>query len=167
MDRVLVDKQHPEIYRALLDVAKAVRAAAASAGLDRRLVELVNLRVSQLNGCAFCLDVHTAAAVRAGETAQRLAVLPAWRATDLFSDKEKAALTLAESATTLPDAATQDEHYAFAQRTLSPTELSTVVWIATSMNAFNRVSILSRHPVYPKPSRFGTEPRNAFKEENR
>lgn len=148
--RVLIDKQSPEVYRAMIEVARAVRKAAQDAGLDRTLVELVNIRVSQINGCAYCLHVHVRDALRAGETAQRLAVLPAWRDTTLFSPREQAALTLAESLTALPDARSQDQDYADARTHLSPEELSVVSWIAISMNAFNRVSVVSRHRVLPE-----------------
>lgn len=148
--RVLIDKQSPEVYRAMIEVARAVRKAAQDAGLDRTLVELVNIRVSQINGCAYCLHVHVRDALRAGETAQRLAVLPAWRDTTLFSPREQAALTLAESLTALPDARSQDQDYADARAHLSPEELSVVSWIAISMNAFNRVSVVSRHRVLPE-----------------
>src|SRR4249919_3515684 len=101
-ERVLIDKRCPRVYHSLLALAKAVRDAAQEVGLDRRLVELVNIRVSQINGCAYCLDVHTNAALRHGEDQRRLAVLPAWRDTALFSAREQAALTLAESITALP-----------------------------------------------------------------
>lgn len=148
--RVLIDKQSPEVYRAMIEVARAVRKAAQDAGLDRTLVELVNIRVSQINGCAYCLHVHVRDALRAGETAQRLAVLPAWRDTTLFSPREQAALTLAESLTALPDARSQDQDYADARTHLSPEELSVVSWVAISMNAFNRVSVVSRHRVLPE-----------------
>ncbi|MFD7682639.1 carboxymuconolactone decarboxylase family protein, partial [Streptomyces sp. NPDC060187] len=93
--RVFVDKQSPKAYHALVETSEAVRAVAAEAGLDRVLVELVNLRVSQINGCAFCLDVHTRAALRAGDSTRRLGVLAAWRETELFTDRERAALALA------------------------------------------------------------------------
>lgn len=83
--RVFIDKQSPKAYHALTETAEAVRAVAADAGLDRALVELINLRVSQVNGCAYCLNVHTRAALRAGETTQRLGVLAAWRDTELFT----------------------------------------------------------------------------------
>ncbi|GAA4669258.1 MULTISPECIES: carboxymuconolactone decarboxylase family protein [Amycolatopsis] len=144
-ERVFVDKQHPRAYQALLDVAKAARAAAREAGLDRGLVELVNLRVSQLNRCAYCLALHTEALHKLGET--RLAVLPAWDETDLFSPVESAALRLAESLTTLPDTAAQDAAYAQAAEVLTPDQLSAVEWVVVTINAFNRVSIGSRHPV--------------------
>ncbi|MBY6410111.1 carboxymuconolactone decarboxylase family protein [Rhodococcus sp. BP-252] len=148
--RVLIDKHDPEVFKAQVAVAKAVRAATHDAGMDRRFVELVNVRVSQINRCAYCLDVHGAAAVAAGETPQRLSVLPAWRDTTLFDDRERAALTLAESVTTLPDSASQDRDYAFSRKVLSDKEISALCWVAIAMNAFNRISIVSRHTVRPQ-----------------
>jgi len=145
--RVPVDKQTPQVYRAYVEVAKAVRRAAKDVGLGPSLVELITVRVSQINGCASCLNMHVRDALAAGETTQRLAVLPAWRDTTLFTAKEQAALTLAESITTLPDPRTQDEDYADARGHLSAEELSAISWVAITMNAFNRISIVSRHTV--------------------
>ncbi|GAA3398526.1 carboxymuconolactone decarboxylase family protein [Streptomyces roseoviridis] len=145
--RVFVDKQSPRAYHALVQTADAVRATAAEAGLDRILVELVNLRVSQLNGCAFCLDVHTRAALRAGDTTRRLGVLPAWRDTELFTARERAALVLAEATTHPADALAQERAYETARAALTDEEISAVIWVAIAINAFNRVSILSKHPV--------------------
>ncbi|MEU0939501.1 MULTISPECIES: carboxymuconolactone decarboxylase family protein [unclassified Embleya] len=147
--RVFVDKRSPRAYKALTGTAEAVREAAAEAGLNRPLVELINIRVSQLNACAFCLDLHTRTALRAGETAQRLAVLPAWRDTALFSARERAALALAEATTHPADAGAQEVAYAAARATLTDDEISAVIWVAITMNAFNRVSIMSKHPVRP------------------
>ncbi|WP_329237240.1 carboxymuconolactone decarboxylase family protein [Streptomyces sp. NBC_00111] len=149
--RVYVDKQSPKAYHAMTATAEAVRTAAQEAGLPRTLVELVNLRVSQINGCAFCLDVHTRAALRAGETTQRLGVLPAWRDTEVFTDQERAALALAEATTHPADAALQEDAYATARRTLSDDEISAVIWVAIAINAFNRVSVMSKHPVRGVP----------------
>ena len=147
--RVFVDKQSPKAYHALAETAEATRAVAAEAGLDRRLVELVNLRVSQLNGCAYCLDVHTRAALRAGDTTQRLGVLAAWRDAQLFTARERAALALAEATTHPADAGAQEAAYATARAALTDDEISAVIWVAITMNAFNRVSIMSKHPVRP------------------
>ncbi|MFF5427961.1 MULTISPECIES: carboxymuconolactone decarboxylase family protein [unclassified Streptomyces] len=149
--RVFVDKQSPKAYHALVQTAEAVRATAADAGLDRILVELVNLRVSQINGCAACLDVHTRAALRAGETTRRLGVLPAWRDTELFTPRERAALGLAEAVTDPADALAQERAYAEAREVLDEEVLSAVIWVAITINAFNRVSILSKHPVRESP----------------
>ena len=110
------------------------------------------MRVSQINRCAYCLNLHTTAAVKAGETTQRLAVLTAWRAAPaLFSEKERAALTLAESITTLPDEETQDHQYRCARAVLTEDEVAAVSWLAIAMNSFNRISIVSRHRVRAKP----------------
>ncbi|MFF4852527.1 carboxymuconolactone decarboxylase family protein [Streptomyces sp. NPDC001194] len=152
-DRIHVDKQSPAAYRALVKTADAVRTTAAEAGLDRLLVELVNLRVSQLNGCAVCLDVHTRAALRAGETTRRLGVLAAWRDTELFTARERAALALAEATTHPADALAQERAYARAREVLDDDEISAVIWVAITINAFNRVSILSKHPVREAPIR--------------
>ncbi|MFF4470267.1 carboxymuconolactone decarboxylase family protein [Streptomyces sp. NPDC001599] len=149
--RVFVDKQSPEAYAALRATAEAVRGVAEAAGLDRILVELVNIRVSQLNACAYCLNAHTRAALRGGETTQRLGVLPAWRDTELFSPRERAALALAEATTHPADAGAQSAAYAEARGVLSDDEISAVIWVAISINAFNRVSVLSKHPVRGAP----------------
>ncbi|MBP2188868.1 AhpD family alkylhydroperoxidase [Nocardia goodfellowii] len=145
--RVWIDKQHPQVFRALTGVAAQVRAAGAATGLERRLIELVNVRVSQINGCASCLDIHQRAALKAGVSAQELAVLPAWRRTELFTAQERAALAIAEITTALPEEATMAREYAFARRALSDAQISAVIWVATTIAAFNRVSIMSSHPV--------------------
>ncbi|MFD6276042.1 carboxymuconolactone decarboxylase family protein [Streptomyces sp. NPDC060209] len=149
--RVYVDKQSPKAFHAMTAAAEAVRTVAQEAGLHRNLVELVNLRVSQINGCAYCLDVHTRAALRAGETAQRLGVLAAWRDTEVFTAQERAALALAEATTHPADGVLQEDAYATARRSLSEDEISAVVWVAITINAFNRVSIMSKHPVRGVP----------------
>jgi AhpD family alkylhydroperoxidase len=148
--RIFIDKQTPKAYHALVQTSEAVRTAAAEAGLDRTLVELVNLRVSQINGCAYCLQVHTRAALRAGETPQRLGVLAAWRDTELFTDGERAALALAEATTAAADGAAQDAAYAAAREVLTEDQTAAIIWVAVTINAFNRVSIMSAHPVRPE-----------------
>jgi AhpD family alkylhydroperoxidase len=142
-----IDKQSPSAYKALIGVSTAVTALAKETGLPRSLVELVNVRVSQLNGCASCLEVHHRRADDAGVSAKQLATVAVWRDTELFDEREQAALRLAEIATTLPDHDTAEREYARARDVLSDDELSAVIWVATTINAFNRVSILSRHTV--------------------
>ena len=144
-----IDKQSPSAYKALIGVSTAVQNTAKDAGLSRTLVELINVRMSQLNGCPSCLEVHNHKALSAGVTEKQLATLSVWRDTELFDDRERAALRLAEIATTLPDHDTADREYARARTVLTDDELSAVIWVATAINAFNRVSILSRHPVKP------------------
>jgi len=151
-DRLFIDKQSPEVYRSMSAVAAEASATAQAAGLDPLLVELVNIRISQLNGCGFCLDLHVRRAVKNGETPQRLAVLPAWRDVDLFSPTDAAALALAETITTLPDHHERERDRIRAREQLSADQFSAVSWLAITMNAFNRVSIISGHPVRPRPA---------------
>lgn len=146
-DRFFLDKSDPTIWKALNGFALQVRDASEAAGLDRALVELVSVRISQLNGCAFCLDLHTRLAREAGQTEQRLAVLPAWREAGIFSELEQAALVVAEAATILPDEETRLADLDGARNLLTDTQYSALQWLAIAMNAYNRVSILSRHPV--------------------
>jgi AhpD family alkylhydroperoxidase len=145
--RIYLDKQSPSVFRALTGTARELRARAAEAGIDRSVLELVNVRVSQINRCAYCLDRHTRIALDGGETPQRLAVLPAWRETTLFSSLEQAALEIAEAVTLVADAHLDDEAYTLVREHLSDNQLSLLTWAAITINAFNRVSILSGHPV--------------------
>lgn len=144
---IYLDKQHPAVWRALNGLGLKVREAADAAGIDRKTIELLNVRISQINGCAYCLDMHVRDAMEAGESQQRLAVLPAWRETALFTDKERAALALAECITELPDHRTTELEEGYARQHLSADEFSAVGWLVITMNAFNRVSITSHHPV--------------------
>lgn len=147
MTRVPVNKQSTSVYRAYLDAAAEVRARAEDAGLSRTVLELVNLRVSQINGCAFCLNMHSKALLETGDTVQRIAVLPAWRDTQLFSDTERAALEIAETVTWISDTHLDDDEYMLLREHLTDDQVSLLIWSAITINAFNRVSIMSRYPV--------------------
>ncbi|MFL4474067.1 carboxymuconolactone decarboxylase family protein [Paeniglutamicibacter sp. MACA_103] len=144
-----LDKSDPGSWKALNAFSLKVKEAATAAGLGTRLIELLNVRISQINGCSYCLDMHGRMALEAGETAQRLAVLSTWRETELFDDLESAALSVAEAATVLPDSETRIAELAASRLVLDDAQFSAVQWAAIAMNAFNRVSILSQHPVRP------------------
>ncbi|GAA1212653.1 carboxymuconolactone decarboxylase family protein [Prauserella alba] len=146
-DRVFIDKQTPSVFKALTATATEIRSRAREIGLDTVLLELVNVRASQLNACTFCLDRHTHLAIEAGETVQRLAVLPGWRDTDLFTSREQAALELTEAVTLVAQQHPDDEAYARARANLTDDEVSLITWAAITINAFNRVSLMSKHPV--------------------
>ncbi|WP_433122458.1 carboxymuconolactone decarboxylase family protein [Arthrobacter koreensis] len=146
-EKVFIDKQHRPVYQAMAATAASIRSAAEEAGLGRIVMELVNVRVSQLNGCAFCLDLHTRQSLEAGESEQRLAVLPAWRDTALFDETERAALGLAEAVTQLPGGEDREGIFAKYRAQLTPEQFSVLSWAAIAINAFNRVSIISGHPV--------------------
>ncbi|MCZ0972735.1 carboxymuconolactone decarboxylase family protein [Streptomyces noursei] len=145
--RVNIGKQHPASYQALLALSTTAEESAAAAGLDPLLVELIKIRVSQINGCAFCLRMHTRDSLKKGENSDRLAVLPAWAEADYFTATERAALRLAESITRVSDGHVPDADYAAATEVLTDEQLSAVAWLTNVMNAFNRVAITSRYPV--------------------
>jgi AhpD family alkylhydroperoxidase len=145
-----LDKSDPGSWRALNGVALKAAAAAEAAGLNRAEVELLNVRVSQLNGCAYCLDLHDRLAREAGASAQQLAVLPAWREARIFTAVERAALAIGEAATALHNDGKFPTELAAARGVLTDAQFSALQWCAITMNAFNRVSILSGHPVRPR-----------------
>ncbi|MFV9457875.1 carboxymuconolactone decarboxylase family protein [Rhodococcus sp. NM-2] len=145
MTSVNLGKQHPSVYQSLTKLDAEVKAALEAAEVDPLLVELVKIRVSQLNGCAFCLRLHTRDALANGESADRLAVVAAWWESQYFSDHERAALGLAEQVTALavPERRTWDDG------SLTDVQVSAISWLATVMNAWNRVAITSHYPVAP------------------
>ncbi|MBW8707142.1 Alkyl hydroperoxide reductase AhpD [Streptomyces sp. MBT84] len=145
--RVNIGKQHPAAYKALIALSEEVERATAAAGLDPLLVELLRIRASQINGCAFCLRMHTRDALRKGENADRIAVLPSWPETSYFSETDRAALRLTEAITRVQDGHVNDEDYNAAVAVLTADQVSAIAWLATVMNAFNRVAITSRYPV--------------------
>lgn len=147
-----LDKSDPASWKAVGGLSAAAMTAAQDAGLDDQLVELVNLRVSQLNGCAYCLDVHTRRATAAGLEAQRLGLLAAWEDADVYTARERAALRLAETVTRLPDGEDRDAAMLLTHADLTDAQFSAVQWLAITMNVTNRISVLSHHPVRPHPA---------------
>ncbi|MCC2592718.1 carboxymuconolactone decarboxylase family protein [Tessaracoccus sp. OS52] len=149
---VFIDRQLPTIHSAMTAVATEVRARAAELGIEKSTLELVNLRASQINGCAYCLHLHTHLALRAGESPQRIAVLATWRETDLFNRIEKAALNIAEAVSLVSQLRLTEVEYDSMREDLTDDQLALLIYAATTINAFNRVSILSHHPVVERAS---------------
>jgi AhpD family alkylhydroperoxidase len=147
--RVHLGKAGGGAYKALVAMSAEAERMATAAGLEGPLVELVKVRISQVNGCAFCLRMHAASAAKAGVTAEQLAVLPAWRETRYFSAAERAALALGEAITTVADGHVPDAVYAEAEAELDEGQIAAVGWLAVVMNSFNRVAITSRYDVGP------------------
>jgi len=148
--RIALGQQVPEIYQAMSNLHAEVEKAAANAGLDQKLLELVKTRASQLNGCAFCLDMHTNDAISIGESPRRLFVLDAWRETELFTEQERAALALTEAMTKL--SLSQDvpeDVYEEAIRVFTEAQYRTVAWAIIVINSWNRVAVTS-HSALPK-----------------
>jgi AhpD family alkylhydroperoxidase len=114
--------------------------------LDRRLMELVKTRASQLNGCAYCLDMHTKDARAAGETEQRLYALPAWRETPFFTDRERAALDWTEAVTRISPDQIDDQHYEQLHAHFSEKEIVDLTLAIIAINGWNRLAIPFRTP---------------------
>jgi AhpD family alkylhydroperoxidase len=113
-------------------------------GLEKPLLELVKLRASQINGCAYCLDMHTKDARAAGETEQRLYVLSAWREAPFYSDRERAALEWTEAVTLISATHVPDEIYEKVRPYFSPEELLNLTMAVVAINGWNRLAISFR-----------------------
>jgi AhpD family alkylhydroperoxidase len=121
-------------YRAMVAFDQAIT-------LDPALRELVKLRASVLNGCAFCVDMHTTEAREAGEGDRRLAAVAAWRHAPFFTARERAALALTDAATRLDDEGVPDEVWDEARAHFSPDELGNLVWAIAAINSWNRLAV--------------------------
>ena len=115
-----------------------------NSSIERSLIDLVNIRVSQLNACAFCVDMHSKEAKIHGERELRLYHLPIWRESDLFSPRERAALALAETMTHLPSEGVSDEAFEAARRELSEQEVSDLMYTVVAINGWNRFNAVAR-----------------------
>ena len=133
-------KANPKAMNTLLGLEQHI----ASAGLEKSLVELVRLRASQLNGCAYCIDVHTTDARKAGENDRRLSLLPVWRETGVYSDRERAALAWAEALTLVADSHVPDEVWVQGRQQFEEAELVNLTLLVTAINAWNRFAIAFR-----------------------
>lgn len=138
--RLDIAKLAPEVYKAMIALD-----AAARKGLEPTLVELVLARASQLNHCAWCLDMHTRDARKVGVTEQKLYLLNAWEeARGMYSDRERAALALTEAVTVLTDGFVPDEVYSEAAGEFSDVELAQLISVILTINAWNRIAVTTR-----------------------
>jgi AhpD family alkylhydroperoxidase len=147
--RVSLSKSAPELFQAAVKLERQTSEYASSAGISVGFAHLLRLRASQLNRCAYCVRLHTREALSSGETTDRISVLPAWRETEYFTDKERAALALIEAVTLIADGQVPDSVYNQAAGVLSKEEITAVEWIGVLINVMNRIAIPSRTPVKP------------------
>ncbi|BDX29791.1 alkyl hydroperoxide reductase AhpD [Mycobacterium antarcticum] len=140
IDRLQIYKVSPELYDAMMKLSTA-----AAKDVDPTIGELIKIRASQINHCAFCLDMHVTDARTHGETEQRLALIAAWEeAGTLFSEQERAALELTEAVTELHHGHVSDEVYAKAAAVFTDRELAQVIAMAVTINAWNRFNVATR-----------------------
>jgi AhpD family alkylhydroperoxidase len=142
LDRLNIYKVSPELYDGMMKLSSA-----SAKDIDPTIGELIKIRASQINHCAFCLDMHVADARKQGETQQRLALIAAWEeAGNLFTEQERAALELTEAITELHHGHVSDEVYAKAAAVFSEKELAQVIAMAVTINAWNRFNVATRMP---------------------
>ncbi|HKD89653.1 MAG TPA: carboxymuconolactone decarboxylase family protein [Streptosporangiaceae bacterium] len=139
--RIDFEKHAAGFYRAVAHLDQAATKELDSAGIDVLLRELIRIRASQLNGCAYCIDMHTKDARAAGETEQRIYALAAWRETPFFTDRERAALALAESVTLMPQTHVPDADFAQAAEQFSEAELGALISLIVTINAWNGIGV--------------------------
>jgi AhpD family alkylhydroperoxidase len=140
LDRIKVYKTSPELYDAMMVLSNA-----AAKDIDAELAELIKIRASQINHCAFCLDMHTRDARQHGVAEQKLDVLAAWEeAGNLFTERERAALALTEAITELGHGHVSDDVYARAAAVFTERELGQVIAMAVTINAWNRINVTIR-----------------------
>jgi AhpD family alkylhydroperoxidase len=135
-------KAAPEVYRAMLALESAVRAG----GLDTNLLDLVRLRASQINGCAYCIDMHSKDLRAEGESEQRIFLLQAWREAPFYSDRERAALAWTEAVTRIAEGHVPDEVYDEVRQQFSDDELVKLTLAVVAINGWNRFGIAFRAP---------------------
>lgn len=139
-ERLDAAKAAPAGYKAMQQMQGYVNAS----GLDASLLELVKIRASQINGCAFCLQLHAREARKAGETEERVWLLDAWREAPVYTPRERAALEWTEAVTNVTDGHVPDEVYDLARRHFDAKELVDLTLAITTINAWNRLSIAFR-----------------------
>lgn len=134
--RVHIKSANPAAYQALLALNKVVE----EGNVDKKLLDLINVRAAQINGCAYCIDIHTRDA-RMGETEQRIYALSAWRETPFFTDAERAVLALTESITLIASHRVSDEVYSEVTRHFSEAETATLIMAIININALTRIGV--------------------------
>lgn len=148
--RVHLSKTEPAAYHALDDFSRTVGRICADNGIDDRLKEIVMIHCSQLNGCSYCTRVHVDRALKAGLDTDTLMQIATWRESHVFSERERAALELAEAFTFIAEEGISDEVYDRVGGVFTEKEYAALSWACVSINAFNRIVIAGRYPVPPR-----------------
>jgi AhpD family alkylhydroperoxidase len=133
-------KLAPSLYRTLFQIQQEVD----KSGLDQKFLDLIKIRASQINGCAFCIDMHTIDARAHGETEQRIYALNAWREGPFFTDRERAVLEFTESVTRVSETHVPDEVFAQVKQHFTDVEIVNLTWAIVAINGWNRLAITFR-----------------------
>ena len=138
--RIDIMKVDPKVYHAMIGLETYLR----QCGLEEALLELIKMRASQINGCAYCLDMHSKDARAAGETEQRLYGLNAWEESPFYSERERAALAWTEAVTLVSQGHVPDEVYEKVKKQFSEKEIAALTMAVVAINGWNRLAISSR-----------------------
>ena len=135
--RVNINETEPQALKAMY----ALEGYLATTQLSKTLKELLKIRASQINKCAFCIDMHTKDAIKNGETNQRIFLLHAWRETDLFTEEEKVILAITEEITLIHNQGLSDETYKKAEQIFDKNRIAQIIMAVITINAWNRIAV--------------------------
>ncbi len=135
--RVKIEQVQPEAYKAVYALERSIH----NTGLSPRHIDLIKIRASQINGCAFCIDMHTRDARKGGETEQRIYGLNAWRDTPFYDERERALLALTEEVTLISHGGVSEETYNNAAKVLDESYIAGAIMAIVTINAWNRIAI--------------------------
>ncbi|TVQ19816.1 MAG: carboxymuconolactone decarboxylase family protein [Leptolyngbya sp. DLM2.Bin15] len=138
--RLDLEQTNPAAYRAMMQLERHVRGS----GLDSTILELIKIRASQINGCAFCIDMHTQDARLDGETEQRIYALNAWRETPFFTAEERAVLALTEAVTLIASSIVSDAIFDDVSRYFAPNDIAKLLMAIVTINSWNRIAITTQ-----------------------
>ncbi|MHC8949313.1 carboxymuconolactone decarboxylase family protein [Sphingobacterium hungaricum] len=138
--RFNIQKLEPKAYEAMFGLESYL----ATSGLDKTILELIKIRASQINGCAFCINMHTKDALKNGETNKRIFLLNAWKETNLYNEQEQVALAMTEEITLVSHKGLTDETFELAKSVFSENDIAKIIIAISTINAWNRIAISSR-----------------------
>jgi AhpD family alkylhydroperoxidase len=136
-ERMNMDAAEPGVYKAMNSAEKQI----STFNIEKKLAELIKLRTSQINGCGYCVNLHSRDARKAGETEQRVFAISAWWETPFFTEAERAALKLAEEITRIQEAGLREDTFQNAKKYFSEREIAQLIFITTVTNSWNRIAI--------------------------
>jgi AhpD family alkylhydroperoxidase len=147
-NRVNINETEPQAYKAMY----ALEAYLAATQLSKIQKDLIKIRASQVNKCAYCIDMHTRDALKHGETVQRIFLLDAWRETELFTEEEKTLLAITEEVTLIHNHGLSDETYRKAEQFFDKKQIAQIIMAVVTINAWNRIAISTNMGFEIKPS---------------
>jgi len=138
--RIDIQQLEPKAFNCMFALEEYLQ----NSGLSKRYLSLIKIRASQINACAFCLNMHTLDAIKAGETTQRIFLLNAWKETELFTEEEKAVLALTEEVTFIHQNGLSDETYKLMEKFFDGNQIAQIIMAVVAINAWNRIIISTK-----------------------